>query len=421
MSFDLIIFTFATGADGANGMNQGRAPLYHALARQIQGQGNVLVVTHWLSIFPDVPIRPANVFRLPFASRFQRMRDNLYVYTPLLFLPMGIVERIPVSLNMFRHSLGQQVRMAMRQAGMQNTIRVVTVNHPFHHYLLGLVEESLVVYDCLDEYSLYGGVSEPVAEVLALERQLTQKVDLVFPTSHVLYDKMRNQHANVHYFPNAVDTEFFHYVSQADIPVAPALSGIRRPIIGFMGNLTFWYDFALLRAIIQARPYWSYVFIGWISPYPTCVDNIRAIQSQPNVYVLGRQEFNALPSFLRGFDVAILPYQTSGAGPTVNPNKMYYYLAAGVPLVATPTPEIAQYGEVISLADNPTDFLRALEQRLSSGREDERVKQGIAIARENTWEKRTKGMLEIITAHLRAKTKKKSMSERSSSIKKRRK
>lgn len=397
MNFDLIIFTFATGFDTSTAMNTVRIPLYKAFAQQLNGRGKVLIVTHYVTFVPDAFCYPTYFARRILEPRMQRQARNLFVYSPVMPVPLAPLERLPSLLQWMKLWLRWQVRSAMQHIGMQNQVRVVSVNDPFHHYLLGMVGESLAVYDCHDEYSLYGGVDVAMQGVLKNEHCLVHKVDLVFTTSHALYNKMRNQHDKVHYFPNAVDFEFFHTAINDSTPVAPSLLEIPRPIVGFMGNLTHWYDFGLLRSIISKRQDWNFVFIGWVTAFPSCSGDIKAIQALPNTYFLGCQPFESLPSFLKGFDVAIMPYQMSGAGPTVNPDKMYQYMAAGVPLVATPTPEIAQYAGVIDVADDVGDFISAIERCLAKGRKNRQVDHGIAIARRQTWNARVDEELSVIS------------------------
>jgi glycosyltransferase involved in cell wall biosynthesis len=402
MDFDLIIFTAATALDSTNPMNQVRIPLYEALARQLLSKGQVLVVTHYLSVVPDAAIAPRRLCDRIIAPRLRRVAENLHVCSPLIPIKLGLVAKSYVLLRAARAHLGRQVQAMCREAGLANAHCVVSVNDPFHGVLLGLLRESLRVYDCLDEYALYGGVQTPNQLTLRLERELAQRVDVVLTTSQPLFEKMRPLNGQTYYSPNAADFEFFHQATLQSTPVARRLDGIPRPIVGFMGNLTHWYDFPLLRSVIQRKPEWSFVFIGWVTPYPSCLSDIQAIQTLPNTYFLGCQQYEALPSFLKGFDVAIMPYGLSGAGPTVNPDKMYQYLAAGLPVVATPTPEIAQFSEVIEVAVDVEGFVQAIARCLSENGRD-LIKRRTDIAQRETWEHRAERQLEVMERCLRRK------------------
>lgn len=402
MDFDLIIFTSATALDSTSPMNQVRIPLYEALARQLLSKGQVLVVTHYLSVLPDAATAPRRLFHRIIATGLRQVADNLYVYSPLIPMKLGLVAKSYILLQAARAHLGRQVQAMCREAGLANAHRVVSVNDPFHGVLLGLLGESLRVFDCLDEYALYGGVETPNQLTLRLERDLAQRVDVVLTTSQPLLEKMRRLNAHTYYSPNAADYEFFHRAALESTPTPSVLDDIPRPIVGFMGNLTHWYDFPLLRSVIEGKPEWSFVFIGWVTPYPSCASDIHAIQALPNTYFLGCQQFEALPSFLKGFDVAIMPYRLSGAGPTVNPDKMYQYIAAGLPVVATPTPEIAQFSEVIQVAVDAEGFVQAITRCVSKNGGD-LIKRRTEIAQRETWEHRAQRQLAIMDDCLQRK------------------
>lgn len=51
-----------------------------------------------------------------------------------------------------------------------------------------------------------------------------------------------------------------------------------------------------------------------------------------------------LPGYSKGFDVAILPFPISEVTLHANPLKVREYLAAGLPVVSTPIPEVEVLG-----------------------------------------------------------------------------
>ena len=399
LHLDLVIFTVATGLDARTAMNTVRIPTYQALANHMRRQGKVLVVLDCVTTAPEFLALFTHPRRLMGRIRKHgvcRRSDNLYTYTPPLPMPLSILEKLPPVLRKaVKQILGAGLRSALRRTGLNNSSRVISVNDPRLHFVTGLVRESLLVYDCLDDYAQYGWETNP-AKVLEREHELVQRANVIFATSRVLYDKMQAQHNHVYYFPNAVDFSFFNQATVAPTPIAPALANIPRPIVGFMGHLTAWYDFALLRSVIQARSDWSFVFIGWTDSRA----ELEAIRQMPNVHFLGTQEFEELPSFLKGFDAAIMPYQTGMIAQAVNPDKMYQYMAAGVPVVSTPIPEVFPFSEVIELASDSDGFIRALETCLFQDNRA-RIARQIAIARGETWDKRVGRQLAVIEELLR--------------------
>ena len=90
-----------------------------------------------------------------------------------------------------------------------------------------------------------------------------------------------------------------------------------------------------------------------LSPY-------RSIQ---NIHFLGRKPYADLPAYCRQFDVGLIPFKVNELTRAVNPIKLREYLAAGLPVVSTPLPEVRLYERLANLADGPDAFV----QRIAAG------------------------------------------------------
>ena len=60
-----------------------------------------------------------------------------------------------------------------------------------------------------------------------------------------------------------------------------------------------------------------------------------------NVHLLGPRPYGQLPSYLRGFDLALLPCPMNAYTRSMFQMKFFEYLAAGLPVVATDLPALA--------------------------------------------------------------------------------
>ena len=78
--------------------------------------------------------------------------------------------------------------------------------------------------------------------------------------------------------------------------------------------------------------------------------DVSALRGLANVRLLGYRPYEQLPEVLRGADVAIVPYLLEGEMRSVFPMKIYEYLAAGTPVVATPMETLADVPEVAKAA-----------------------------------------------------------------------
>jgi glycosyltransferase involved in cell wall biosynthesis len=74
---------------------------------------------------------------------------------------------------------------------------------------------------------------------------------------------------------------------------------------------------------------------------------------------------------LAGFDVGLIPFRLTTLTAGVNPNKLYEYLAAGLPVVSTPfSPDVEADADVIALAGDAAGFVNACEHFLARQRDE---------------------------------------------------
>jgi glycosyltransferase involved in cell wall biosynthesis len=168
--------------------------------------------------------------------------------------------------------------------------------------------------------------------------------------------------------------------------VAPELATIKRPILGFVGWLGHQLDVALLDRLAAAYPDYSVVLVGpdALEQNATC----QALRARPNVHFLGRQPLETLPSFLKAFDVALLPYDLQrGHAHAIYPLKLHEYLAAGCSVLSTDMHELRPFAPVIRLARDAAHFVELVPQALEDNA-PERKQARTNVARQHTWEQR---------------------------------
>ena len=89
---------------------------------------------------------------------------------------------------------------------------------------------------------------------------------------------------------------------------------------------------------------------------------------QPNIHYLGGKSYEELPSYIAGWDVALLPFAKCEATRYISPTKTPEYLAAGKPVVSTSIRDVVRPYAVrglVRIADTPSDFVAACEAAMS--------------------------------------------------------
>jgi glycosyltransferase involved in cell wall biosynthesis len=242
------------------------------------------------------------------------------------------------------------------------------------------LEPIALVYDCMDELSLFRGAP---AEMVERERELISLADVVFTGGTSLYEAKRARSNNVHCFPSSVDSAHFRQArSQREDPADQA--SIPHPRLGFAGVIDERMDIELLAALASARPDWHLVLVG-----PVVKIDPAQLPQLPNIHYLGAKPYADLPLYMSGWDIALLPFALNESTRYISPTKTPEYLAAGLPVVATPIRDVvAPYGvaELARIAHTAEDFVDAVKLEIERPAEERR-----------RWLKRVDGFLSTMS------------------------
>lgn len=252
------------------------------------------------------------------------------------------------------------------------------------------VAAECIVYDCMDELANFKGAPP---ELLTLERRLIEQADLVFTGGYSLYEAKRDRHPSVHPFPSSVDATHFA-AARFDGPEPADQAGIPGPRFGFYGVVDERMDLELLAALADARPDWSIVIVGPVVKISEADLPVRA-----NLHYLGGKSYAELPDYLRGWDVALMPFAINDATRFISPTKTPEYLAAGCPVVSTPiTDVIRHYGDIdaVNIASTADEFIAACDAALEVSRDDAWLGPVDAMLDTISWERTFDGMTGLI-------------------------
>jgi glycosyltransferase involved in cell wall biosynthesis len=220
------------------------------------------------------------------------------------------------------------------------------------------VSASAVVFDCMDELSAFRGAPP---ELLGKEEELLSRADLVFTGGQSLFEAKRERHRRVFAFPSSVDVPHFsaarHVTAQP-----PDQASIPGPRLGFFGVVDERMDLDLIGQVAVARPDWHVVILG-----PVVKIDPATLPRGENIHYLGMKTYAELPSYLGGWDVALLPFARNESTRFISPTKTPEYLAAGCPVVSTPIRDVVHpYGELglVAIANSPEEFVAAIDGAL---------------------------------------------------------
>jgi glycosyltransferase involved in cell wall biosynthesis len=325
--------------------------------------------------------------RLRRAAKLTTVVDGPTVLSPLV-VPLH-ASTLVRSLN--ARLLRVQVRRAMRRLGLSEPILWAYV--PQAEALLVTVKPALVVYHCVDDMAAQPGIDGP--SFRAAEGRFARRADLVLASSPKLRERLRALAVNVLYAPNVADTAHFARALR-DEPIDAALGALPEPRIVFTGAVVASkLDMPLIASLARLRPQWSFVLVGPVGPGDPRTD-VSELAASPNVHLLGARAYAELPSVLRGAAAGLIPYAINELTTGIFPMKVYEYLAAGLPVLATPLPALAEVPEVATAAD-AEGMAALLDRALAEDSPTQKAARSQA-AQAHSWERRLEQIADAIAA-----------------------
>jgi glycosyltransferase involved in cell wall biosynthesis len=222
----------------------------------------------------------------------------------------------------------------------------------------------ICIYDNMDELSLFRGASP---RLVALERRLFQRADVVFTGGQSLYEAKRSKHRNIHAFPSSIDASHFR-IARLKRPAPEDQAHIKKPRLGFFGVIDERFDVDLLARTAELRPEWQFVMIG-----PVVKIDPEILPKRDNIHWLGGKTYEELPSYLSGWDLGVMPFAINEATRFISPTKTPEFLAAGIPVVSTPIRDVVRpYGEqgLVEIASTPEEVVGRADVLLQRPRDE---------------------------------------------------
>jgi glycosyltransferase involved in cell wall biosynthesis len=314
------------------------------------------------------------------------VRTGLWVWSPIV---------IPLQ----RYKFVQFLNRLLLNAGLKFWLWRLSFNQPlFWTYnpmttrFFNLNDFPKTIYHCVDEIKAQPGM--PVEEIEAAETDLVKSADFCFVTAEHLLASRKQLNANTYYFSNVAD--FAHFAKARDLTtVIPSdVANLTKPLIGFVGAISgYKVNFDLLKSMATQHPEWNIIMIGKVGEGDPWTD-VSQLQGCSNIHFLGARDYKMLPSYLKAFDVGILPNMLNEYTKSMFPMKFYEYLAAGLPVVATELDALKNCKHIATITQSNDDFIKGIEDVLAGDVIPLELR--LEAAMEQTYERRTKRMLDII-------------------------
>lgn len=291
---------------------------------------------------------------------------------------------LPWSINVYRekptNAQAKEMHEELLRVLDEHGVRTgcVIVDLPFWYSVADSISRTLgwpMVYDMMDDHA---GFKNNHSSMIELEEKLISKSDGIICSSQKLWEKIKDASENAVLVRNAC--EFDHFQKA----LTPLSERDGTPVVGYYGAISEWFDPFVLEPLVSAHPDWDFILAGAVTD-----ESVRRQLAYPNVQWLGEVAYRDLPGVLRQFDLCIIPFKIYDLTLATNPVKVYEYLAAGKPVVATAMPEVKRVAEedseLVSIAESPGQFKDISERLVSHRSSDEVLSKRMEYARVNDW------------------------------------
>ncbi len=267
---------------------------------------------------------------------------------------------------------------------------VVLASNIYAPALLSRLRKKLVLYDFNDHPLQFA--ASPTWAPPYLQRTLAQAQGVFVVSEYYRRTLAAETDRPLILLGNGV--EMAHFEAPRTLPAD--LAALPRPRIGYVGLLSHFLDFELLESLRRNRRGGTVVLVGPGSPATDAA--VAEFARREGVAVLGPRPYADVPAYMQGLDVGVIPFRA--ADPFVqgiNPNKVYQYLAAGLPVITTPLLDLAPSAPDLLFAGTPDEVAVALGQALDAQADPARRR---ALARPHDWDVLAARMVAEIEARL---------------------
>ena len=323
----------------------------------------------------------------------RQVAENIWAAAPPPVLPMR-AHKLVNMVNAF--FIRRWLRSQVKKLEMQDVIFWNV--QPTMPNIARAVKPALTLFHCVDDFSALPHWWHQPGSLLAREAECCREADVVVCTARKLVETRRKHNANIHFVPNAANVDLFVQVTDPATPVPDDIGALPKPVVGIFGVIDFRTDVDAVAHIARQRPDWSVALVGLVKGD---VD-LGALRALPNVHIFGKKPTEQLPGYLKAMDCCLIAYAMIEYNQHVFPLKLYDYMAAGKPIVASDMEELRPIeGEQVAIAHTPDDWVPAIQAAIAADT-PERVAERQRVARGQSWDHRVDEISTIIDPMLGA-------------------
>ena len=313
---------------------------------------------------------------------------RLQLFTPTKWFPNSL----PLGRNRNGISLAKQVKRAFVSLGW--TATHLWINQHEAASLLDAEIAAESIYDITDDWTKFSGNQTQLELVQKQDQKLCVEASQVIVCSDQLFEDKRNlvKANRLHLIPNGVHVEHYQAVMDDSKSLHPVTQNWKTPVFGYTGTIHGdRVDVELISRIAKAN---LQATIAMVGPNLLDADERLTLSKFSNIVFTGAKPYADLPDIMRAFNVCIVPHVVTSFTDSLNPIKLWEYLAAGKPIVSMNVAGFRDFPELVHVSDSHEGFLKNLDNVLQELPSLASARQ--SVAQQHSWDRRIDQVVQIL-------------------------
>jgi teichuronic acid biosynthesis glycosyltransferase TuaH len=314
--------------------------------------------------------------------------DRLHLLTPTKWFPNSVL----LGRAWNEKHLQRQIKQALRDLNWVPTHLWVNQHEAVH--LLGEGIAPKTIYDITDDWTKFSGNQSQLEQTIKQDATLCKSSDHVIVCSQQLFDDKSKlvDAERLHLIPNGVHINHYETVTNTSLPVHTLAQNWTKPVFGYTGTIhSDRVDVNLIAATAQAYPSATIAMVG---PNLLEQSDQHVLDQFSNIVFTGSQPYVDLPDIMRSFDVCMVPHLVTPFTESLNPIKLWEYLAAGNPIVSTNVAGFRDFPELLFVSRTHDDFRENLSVALSADKSAANERQD--VAKLHSWDSRLHDVMRVL-------------------------
>jgi len=275
---------------------------------------------------------------------------------------------------------------------------ILWIFYPYLYKITRRFKSYFMVYDIVDYHT--SPDCKKNQRIRKNEKILIKKADFVCINSNSLYQKFKKIKKNVPVVPLGFRIDYFKK------PLKKLKLKLKKPTLGFIGNISKRIDFNLCLKLIKGNPNWNLVFVG--PKYRELsvknkINKLNQLLKYKNFKWIKKQPKEKIPAIIKQFDICLIPYDTSeGFNKYSYPMKLFEYFYMGKPVVATPIEELRRFPKFVKISKNIKEWEKHIKSLLAKPWPEKYKKEQKKLAEQNSWQKKIEAISRTLEKYEKA-------------------